>query len=133
MRLSLRPTQRLAIRCTICNGDGEHTDDCPFTRLEALRKKQKRIQCPTCGASAVDVNAEDYYECRQCHTQYCRAEHPLLPVTGEKKQLIIDEDAPIMEGFRTVHVLVDKGNGKFPSDEAVENLRRQFEEMEKEA
>ena len=123
MNLSLSPRLRTIARCQHCNGSvDEHNEGCPVTRLESLQNRQKHIQCPKWEVAAVDVNNSDFYECRACHTQYCLVGGP--KVTNEKVYLVIDEDAPIDVGVRTVYVLAEKGKGEYPFDELIAELQK---------
>jgi hypothetical protein len=44
--------------------------------------------------------------------------------------LVLDEDAPLQEGVRKAHVLVDKGTGKFPFDEQIERIQKIINESQ---
>ncbi len=127
MRLSQSPRLRQIARCPHCDGTvEEHSEGCPVLRLESLRDRQKHIHCPKCNSKSVDANKSDFYECRACHTQYSLVSGP--KVTAETAVLVIDEDAPITVGVRTVYVLAEKGKGEFPYDEIIADLRKRLEE-----
>jgi hypothetical protein len=130
MGLGLRTAPRLAMvqNCEYCTGKvDDHAPGCPAARLDYLVTQKKQILCPNCKAPAVDVNTSDFYECRSCHTQYTRAQIDNVGGGTELVSLLIDEDAPLSEGMKTVRVLNQKGSGSFAIDNEIIEIRKKYD------
>jgi len=115
------PSCRQAIQCQVCRSYDGHTPDCPQVILESLLDRQVRISCPVCHSNAVDVNAHDFYECRNCHTQFSRGAY-----SQHSKSEIVWLDDPNKEDLVTFVVLLDKGDGQFPIDQRIETMRKEI-------
>ena len=124
MGMRIHPRIRPAIRCLQCGSTDGHYSDCLQLQLDNLVKQQKHIECPKCGAHDVDVNLDDYYECRQCHMQCTTSDRD---ESFERVQLIIDYDAPLWEGMRPAQVLPTKGKGEFRIDQSIVHLQKEIE------
>lgn len=125
--MSLGFSFHIGIACNYCKRMRGHKPDCPLHRIQVLQKQQKYIPCPKCGAHSVDINVDDLYECRECHTQYttCHADD-----SWERVQLIGDMDVLISEGLIHALVYLTKGTGKFRIDQAIEEVQKEIEAIE---
>ena len=109
----------LALQCSVCGAYDGHEPDCPKARLEALLEEQYMIPCPKCNANRVDINSHDYYECRDCHTQFSRAAHH-----GQEGLEVVYLDDPRNGDLVPASVLPIKGDGKFHIDQLIEQARK---------
>src|SRR3990172_7183386 len=67
MSLSMRQIQE----CVLCGESvEEHRDDCPQKMLDGLVAMRRHITCGHCHKPAVGLNRNDFFECRECHTQF---------------------------------------------------------------
>ena len=108
---SLRPQQN----CRYCTGSiDNHAGGCPVAALKHAQEAQLFLECPKCQRAAVDANAHDYYECRKCNSQFSRAAHH--EGEGERITLISEKGRAL-----PVIVLANKGEGKFPTDDALKS------------
>ncbi len=92
-------------------------------RLQKALDGQKHIFCPKCNKNKVDVNTSDYYECRECHTQYTTTD-AFADESWERVILIIDMDAPMETGVRHAIVLPDKGEGQIRFDIEIATIKK---------
>ncbi len=111
MRLSL--CQFITQECSYCNGTiAEHESGCPEGIIENLFSQRRNLECPNCGKKEVEVNVDDFYECRNCHTQYVTTDW-----NGSwERAFIIDMNASIAGAAINVQVHPVKGKGKFKLD-----------------
>ena len=122
-RQRVRSRVRVQIRrCPHCNGtvDG-HEPGCPQGHLAALLERRNNIECPCCFRRAVELNQSDFYECRECNTQFSTTEAGMKP--GLKKELLLVSGKPV-----SVLVMEEKGDGKFPNDEAIVKAEQRLEQ-----
>jgi ribosomal protein L37AE/L43A len=126
MGMSLSLSHHIAIPCPACKRT-KCKSDCPLQRHLALSAQQKRIPCPKCSAHAVDINVDDFYECRECRTQYTTGSYD---ESWERTQLIVDMDALISEGVVAVLVYPTKGEGKIRIDQAMLEIEKELEALE---
>jgi len=122
----MKMEMKIALVCPLCGttDDEKHADDCLIGILKTFQKTIINTTCPLCGGSTT-VNQDDFFECRKCHTQFCRSnivdspnpEHSVLQIRG---QLV------------AVNVLVQKGKGNFHKDKHLEKLQEQVEAALKE-
>ena len=115
----------LLSKCPKCGQSNGHSSDCVYGKIERLESKARHIACPNCRKNTVGLNADDFWECRECHTQYTSS-----PATADsddcvEKLLVIDLNAPIHQGCQRVLELKTKGEGNFPLDHEIEELRKQ--------
>jgi phage anti-repressor protein len=89
--------------------------------LEATRPN---ISCPKC-RQRVEVNTLDYYECRECHTQYSHS--GLHEELGWERVVLIDmaKDTVI-----SVLVMDEKGKGEFKIDRDMAKIEAAIKERE---
>lgn len=120
LQLSLTRSQKL--HCRYCEGSlDNHEQQCPQAAMERARDARRFLECPVCSKNAVDVNASDYYECRECRSQFSRgAQHEGC---GEDKFLWVDGQP------RRVVLLSQKGKGKFPSDKSFKKVKKYFKRV----
>lgn len=117
MDLRMSQLRRIIVRCKVCKSD-PHAEGCPVVRLEKLMELNRYIDCPACNARGVGVNPRDYYECRFCHEQFttnagfCRADDKFYYL-----------DDPRASDLIPVKKLPNKGDGNFPIDKAIEEVR----------
>jgi len=107
MRLSLVP--RLLQICTLCEQSVEdHAENCPHRFTQYWVNRKLVIKCPECGGS-VDINTDDFYECRKCHTQYSHSS-----LYGEDKGVVLLD----FKNDKTIpcHTLKEKGRGQITVD-----------------
>lgn len=58
-------------RCRYCTGTvSDHVEGCPGGNVAAAAQRVQHLRCPVCSAKQVDLNNDDFYECRGCHTQF---------------------------------------------------------------
>lgn len=96
---------------------------CPQPQLELVLGLRKFICCPICQASAVDLNSDDFYECRECHTQFSARAW-----ASENMNRMVTLDVPGDEGPVFTVVKSEHGKGDFPSDKAVERWTKACQE-----
>lgn len=122
--MSMKPCLRMVIRCGICN-QKKHSPDCPAGVLEALTARQRHIPCPKCSGGTIGINANDDYECRNCHTRFtcgCWADSE----NPEHQYL----DDPLKNDLTLVNVLIKKGDGNFPLDSQIEEAQKKLKEAQ---
>ena len=109
------------IKCPVCGSpQGEHADDCPQAEYNRLSALQSFGLCPKCLENGIDVNADDFWECRKCHTQFSGSG---FGDTAEPEKTMTDnKDGQMI----TVIVLKAKGKGDFPIDKALASLQEQI-------
>lgn len=118
---------KIALKCPLCDSDSEeHKPGCLYAELERYRLTQRYLTCPTCRARKVGVNSSDFYECRDCHTQYSRGIHP----EHDQNKTLLDD--PIEADMFWVVTLSEKGQGDFPIDKAIERVNAQIQTKLKE-
>lgn len=126
MVIGLSLNQSIAIPCSLCKRT-KCGADCLLQRHRTLSSQQKHIQCANCHAHDVDINVDDYYECRKCHTQYTTAPYD---DSWERVLLVIDMDAPILQGgVVTALVHPTKGEGKIDIDQALQEIEKEMEAL----
>lgn len=126
MGMSLGMSMRQIQRCTACGESvEEHTNDCPHKLIQAVLKRQRHINCARCYKPTVDVNADDFYECRECHTQYTTS-----LVGGEKlrETFLLDYE---QNDIINVRVMNEPGRGEFPMDWQLETLSQELKRLQK--
>lgn len=125
MGMSIR--QAVVMRCQACNEPcSSHAPECPVGILETLRQKAWHIECPKClKGSSVDVNKQDWFECRLCHTQFTTS-----GATADSKS---PEEVLLFDLIKNWHksalVMVKKGTGKFSKDETIKRLEKRIAEI----
>lgn len=118
---------RLRIDCRVCGGwDDGHEFGCPIPTMEALAERRKDLGCPSCHASAVDQNTDDWWECAKCHDQFLGGLGG--PIDAEKAEKLIILDIAENRAI-TVVKLPDKGKGRFVIDEGMKVLAAQAKKM----
>jgi hypothetical protein len=114
--------------CRICGESIEdHTEECPYGRLQKIMvaRDNTEIQCCKC-PGRVEVNINDYYECRRCNTRYSRSGfHESL---GWERVSLID-----LAKDEVIQALVmdEKGQGQFKHDKIVSRIEKEIEEYGK--
>ena len=106
-------------QCRLCGESiSEHAPGCPHVVLQSLLDRQKSIECPRCKGS-VDVNSSDFYECRECNTQFSRTK--MAPNATHERIILLDmkNDEPI-----PVLVMSVKGQGKMRWDKEIEQAKK---------
>jgi hydrogenase maturation factor HypF (carbamoyltransferase family) len=93
--------------------------------LEYLESLRKHFLCPKCHEESVDVNNGDYYECRQCHTQYTTGGYS----DEWERVIIIDMDGDFNTGAIAALVMPDKGTGDFQIDSEIAKVREEMERV----
>tara|TARA_Y100000310_G_C20340342_1_gene649498 strand:- start:264 stop:659 length:396 start_codon:yes stop_codon:yes gene_type:complete len=116
---------RMYIECRLCGEPtSEHSPSCPEVYVQEMESRRKHIRCPKCKKKAIDVNTDDFYECRECHTQYCTG---MTMAKGEDPEceflLDFHDDVPIK-----VVVMDEKGKGKMKWDIKLEEAFKIREE-----
>ena len=119
MRMISGPS--IKIRCICGSNSDEHAPGCPQAALKGLVIRQRHIPCPKCDHLAVDVNAMDYYECRNCHRQFTIADM----LAGNPERLFIDD--PKKSDICVVVEFPNKGKGDFPLDREISKARAAYE------
>lgn len=142
--LSLKPEMEktMEIHCNICGAGVTHDDTetclpsyhcawkCPNKILVDLRREARRLEerhnidCPKCRGGKVGVNKGDAFECRSCHAQFTRIPGGVVPCTGERLMLIDEKPVDLDSAGINVWVMSQQGQGKFPEDEFLPNIRR---------
>jgi len=135
MGFSLRqaPDLRLQQSCTVCDRSvhGEHDFGCPYGERSELIK-QRGVQkpsvqsCPVCYESrSIDVNHEDWLECSKCNAQFATSDICKEETEGLEQAILFDSKHP--EGGYSVVIMKEKGEGKFPYEEA---FQKRLEELD---
>lgn len=116
------------IKCRACGGFmHEHEAGCPQEKLAAFANAAllREHHCPKCHQGSVAINRDDFYECRECRTQFATG-----PACGEdaatlEKGIILDyhENCAI-----NVVVMTSKGRGKFRDNAIIEVLKQEVEQ-----
>lgn len=133
MMFSMRLQQRCRqiIECGLCGGNigdwEEHHEahpECPHAKIGKLLAERKQYGCPVCpGRSTVDLNVGDFFECRQCRTQFSASDIVIGGDTGiAKPAFLIDADLAAIP----VHVMKQKGDGVFRSDQILDSLKAEL-------
>ena len=125
MHLGITRGLYLGITCPACGAIGRHDRDCPKPTIDMLRSRQLHEECPECGKRDVDRNDSDFMECRQCHTQYRRANAYDDLGTGRWVLLDLRTDPDMAHFF----VLDQKGTGEFSIDVALKEAIERFRIM----
>src|SRR3989344_2381098 len=122
MQMVMSPIIAMHIPCPTCQ-QWPHHPGCPYDELMSALQNHRRIDCPVCNECEVLGNSSDYWECRSCHTQFCSSgiSDTLNP---KETLLVVNPDAPFSEGVRRVYIFEKKGEGKFPHDQLVKNLKK---------
>lgn len=130
MKLVLEPRQVLL--CSHCDrpfGEEHDKSDCPRAQIARLAQTRREYPCPVCAKRGdrgrVEVNAVDYFECRECHTQFSASE----TVCGEDPDTL--DTAHLLDTTyenRAIKVLVMKnpGEGKFKVDLAIQKIKSYY-------
>lgn len=121
MGLGLSLGLRVYQKCSLCDGTtDEHNAGCPFAQLQVLEDSRPAITCPKCNKGSVEINTGDYYECRECATQFTRAEQGI-----EEEVIFVDwkHDTTLR-----VAVLPDKGRGEFKIDRDLARVQKIIDE-----
>ena len=114
------------MRCAICDvSDDQHEPSCPQGRIEALESAKKNIRCAECGTFAVDVNTSDWFECRECHTQYSRTMPHTVGINGEAYLDVPGEDDLIF-----VYVLDKPGKGEIKVDITIGQYQKMIDDYQ---
>lgn len=118
--MSLVP--RIVQLCVICDYSVQsHDENCPCYQLNLILDNTPVIQCPHCRKD-VDLNRDDYFECRKCHKQFA---------TGG----FFDNDpkSPVMilhnrrgDEYLKVKELKTLGNSDFPKDARRKALQKEI-------
>ena len=116
-------SMRLIFRCNVCKSD-PHEEGCPVVHLERLNEMNRHISCPACNACGVGVNSRDYYECRSCHTQFTSGGG-----TTPADDVIYYLDDPKAADLILVKKLPNKGDGNFPIDKKIEEVRDEIKRL----
>ena len=119
MRMGVYHDHKHSLVCCYCGGSVcNHADDCPQGRVEAAQDLFLGAHCPKCNEYSVEINDDDFYECRNCHTQYTTG---LYDSSWEQKWLWCRGEM--------IKVLVhpNQGSGVFPVDENFRQAREAFE------
>jgi len=100
--------------CSICGCSVEdHGDDCPFKMLDAVMGQACHISCPICNGG-LEINTDDYYECRNCGTRFCSGSVVVgFDTSTLKEHVLVD-----LVGNQPIYVykIPERGAGKFKID-----------------
>lgn len=111
-------------RCILCESDASnHAAGCPAGTVEILAQQVRHIECPCCNKRAVDLNNEDFYECRECKRQFTTSS-AWTSADGE----IYFIDDPRQDDMRQAYLLAELGTGRFSQDVALAEARAKLEE-----
>ena len=132
---TLKPA--LHIACDCCDGhmgggDGDpedHEPNCPRAALQRICCEPRELmRCPKCGEREVEINTDDFFECRKCSTRYTRGIAPGHDVDKLKKATLLNEYDMDFNAVIGVAILPEKGQGKFRFDKIVEPHLKQVKE-----
>ena len=119
LSLRCKPRLYLGLRCSVCQQIDGHADGCLQFQLDQLQARIRHIECPKCGKGEVDINGEDFFECRSCHARYSSSNwNP-----GGEKFILND---PLSDDLVVVVILEGKGNGDFPLDKTVAEVSKKI-------
>lgn len=126
MDQKLNQCQTTSDKCKICaHSIKNHSKDCLLTELKEYQQKQLYIPCPKCHNKSVDLNIYNYYECRECHTQFVAG----FPI--EDEELESDEQVILMNIKNNeiifAYALKNKGDGKFIYDDHIADLQKKID------
>jgi hypothetical protein len=114
---------RLSVKCKTCGQDCDNHDPyCPVPRLQAIFVDVQYGDCPICKRGRTEVNADDYFECRHCHTLFTSAD---CPPSGEGSQKTLLHFPGGSGQMIPVVILKEKGAGKFPYDTEIARLQEE--------
>ena len=119
MEMGIRIIQTLP--CPVCGFHKGHYDGCEKAAMEELQKRIVNLPCPKCSRGKVGVNETDYYECRACHTQFSTS--GIVDCENPDRTLLLDARH---DQIIPVLVLQRNGEGKFPLDQALKELRERL-------
>ena len=121
------PDLRLQQSCTVCDRDvhGQHDLGCRYgERLDLINQRatqKPNIQsCPVCYESrSIDANHREWLECSKCNTQFSSSGICSEDTDGLEQAILLDSKHS--EGGYSVVIMKEKGEGKFPYEEAFQN------------
>ena len=123
MKLGMNLT--LAMLCTHCDEPlGEEHDEspCPKAQIKKLSVSNRTYSCPKCDERKVELNTDDFLECRACKTRFSRG----LVAGGENPDTlervhILDQDYE--NAAIPVLVLKVPGQGEFRIDKLIAQVK----------
>lgn len=123
MHMGLVMAPRLCMKCGICSEPIPHEEhsQCPRAQIERLVQAQdvERLPCPKC-QGLVQINLNDYYECRRCHRQYSRAGiNPGVANTSALERVFLLRENEAIQAV----ILPEKGSGQFRVDREIQAIR----------
>lgn len=127
MKLTMNTALVIAIPCPHCGRiQGPHKPGCLQTQLLELCTKRRHHSCPLCDKNAVDVNNNDYWECRECCAQFRNGKLDVSRLSSKdgKQHMIIDFNEDCVY---PVLLLSRKGRGNFPIDRAIRKIECKIE------
>ena len=113
-------------KCTLCGESiAQHADTCPHNRIQMIDAQRSCIRCPVCPKGRVEVNTDDYYECRECNTLFTTS--GIHEGKRLKKSILFEErkDEAI-----NVLILKEKGKGLFKFDRDMKKIEEEIERIE---
>ncbi len=124
MDLSINQKLIITLPCPVCDAVEGHKHDCESEKIRTLDLLNTRIDCPICSSGKIGINQDDYYECRDCHTQFSSS--PLTDSEQPEKTTLIDSEK---DTIMSVFILEAKGVGRFPLDEAIKKLQKKIRKI----
>lgn len=119
--LEMRQRMRMVIReiCQTCGKEGGHKPFCPGEQLKLVLGLRKAIKCPDCKAHAVDLNSDDFYECRECRTVFSTGYNE-----SERKNRRVLLDIPGYDDLVPAVVRSQPGRGDIPVDAQIDRWQK---------
>ena len=114
------------LRCPVCGAVDSHASGCLMKMRDDLNLQRRQINCPKCKDGSVDVNTEDFFECGNCHTQFCRSGFADSP--EPERVLLVDNRSG---EYFPVLVLVTKGKGKIRIDMQIASIQKRIDAIVK--
>lgn len=116
--LTVRQIPQVEMECVFCHrAMSDHAPNC----IQALCAQQVlrclHYGCLVCGQRQVDLNTDDFYECRSCHTLFSTS-----PACGEDAATLVQSLLLTDSSAISVLILKRKGQGRILSDLVLQKL-----------
>jgi hypothetical protein len=97
----------------------EHAPGCLQLRIEELVASRVTAFCPICHKGTVTVNADDFFECKSCHTQFNSGLAGPDDATTTKRTFL---DLSYPHDITYIQIMSQKGHGDFPKERRIAEM-----------